>query len=171
MKTNWLWDTRLSEKQARTILKDVNNPKFYIYAEKLFSRISDPAIAFGIINKKTFCQKWPKIKKRLKKDHWLTDRIFFWQTIYERVYHELKNQGITIREPITQKPPLERIKIAQQIKSSRTKLGFAQKDLAKKLGVIQQYISKIETGRENITIDTLKKIADAFGQNLTIKLG
>ena len=170
MKLNWLWDTRLSEKEVKKILKDENHPKFDIYSEKLFSRVSDPAIAFDIVDRKIFCQKWPTIKKRLRKDRWVTDRITFWQTIYEPVDKELKEHGVKIRKPAKLKIPPERTKITQQIRNLRMKLGYTQRDLAKKLGVIQQYISKIETGRENVSIGTLKKIADVFGCNLIVKL-
>jgi len=63
-----------------------------------------------------------------------------------------------------------RAKLAQQIKDIRIKLGYTQRDTAKKLGVIQQYISKIETGRENISLDTLKRIADVYNKKLVIEL-
>ncbi len=171
VKTNWLWDSRLEENEARKILKDENDPRFDIYAEKLFSRVSDPKIIFSIIEKVTFCRKWPSIKKRMKKDHWLENRVAFWQTIYERVHERLKISGIKIREPQEVKIPPERIKLAQQIRDIRTKLGYTQKDIAKKLGVIQQYISKIENGHENVSVDTLTRIADVLGKSLIIKLG
>lgn len=171
MKTNWLWDSRLSEREAKRILRDEDHPKFDIYAEKLFSRVSDPAIAFSIVDKETFCRKWPVIKKRMKRDRWIRNRVIFWQTIYEQIYEEFKKQGIKIRTPAKVVASPERLKIAQQIRNLRRKLGYTQSDLAKKLGVIQQYISKIETGRENVSIDTLKKIADVFDCNLIIKLG
>lgn len=170
MKTNWLWDTTLSEKEVREILKNEKHPKFDTYTEMLLARISDPEIVFSFINKKTFCCKWPKIKKRLAKDRWLRNRILFWQIIYERIHAELEEQGIRIRIPIRIKPPVERIKIVQQIRSLRRRLGYTQKALAKKLGVMQQYISKIESGVENVSIDTLKKIANALHSNLIINL-
>lgn len=171
MKTNWLWDSRLSEREVKRILRDEGHPKFDIYAEKLFSRVSDPAVAFSIVDKKTFCQKWPVIKKRMQRDRWIRNRVIFWQTIYEQVYGEFKKQGVKIRKPVQVVASPERLKIAQQIRNLRIKLGYTQGDLAKKLGVIQQYISKIETGKENISIDTLKKIADAFDCSLIIELG
>jgi len=99
------------------------------------------------------------------------NRVIFWQTIYERIYSEFKDQGIKIRKPFTARIPPERLNVAQQIRNLRLRLGYTQKDLAKKLGVIQQYISRIETGMENISIDTIKKIAKVLGCNLTIKLG
>ncbi len=171
MKTNWLWDTRLTEKEVRNILADERHPKFYIYAEKLFSRIADPITAFSVIDKVTFCKKWPRIKKKLSRDRWLKNRAIFWQTIYEQIYEDLKKQGVNIRDIAAEPVPPERMKISRQIRKLRKKLGYTQRDLAKKMGVIQQYISKIETGKENISLDTLKKIADVLGCNLSIKLG
>lgn len=170
MRINWLWDSRTRESKIREILKDEDHPKFDIYAEKLFSRVSDPRMAFSIVNKVTFCRKWPSIKKRMNKDRWLKDRVIFWQTMYECVYEQLKEQGIKIRKPQEVEIPAERTELAQQIKSMRIKLGYTQKDIAKKLGVIQQYISRIESGHENFSVDTLKRIADVFGRKLVIRL-
>lgn len=170
MKTNWLWDSRIKEDVAREILKDEDNPKFDIYAEKLFSRVNDPKTVFDIMDRVTFCKKWPGIKKRMRKDRWLTERVVFWQTIYERVLEGLKEQGVKIRSPQETEIPAERIKLAQEIKDIRMKLGYTQKDMAKKLGVIQQYISKIENGYENFSVDTLKRIADVFDRKLVIGL-
>jgi DNA-binding XRE family transcriptional regulator len=170
MKTNWLWDSRLEENEVRKILKDVNNPKFDIYAEKLFSRVSDPKVVFSIIDKVTFCKKWPSIKKRMRKDRWLMDKVAFWQTIYERIFEGLKRQGIKIRQSQEVKIPQERMKLAQEIKDIRVRLGYTQSDIAQKLGVIQQYISKIENGHENFSVDTLKRIADVFDKRLVVEL-
>jgi len=170
MKTNWLWDSRLGENKVRKILKDENNPKFDIYAEKLFSRVNDPKMAFSIINKVTFCKKWPSIKKQMRKDRWLKNRVIFWQTIYERVHEGLKGRGIKLREPQEVNIPPERMKLARQIRDIRMKSGYTQEDIAKKLGSVQQYISKIENGHENLSVDTLTRIADVFGKGLVIKL-
>ena len=170
MRINWLWDSRLDEKKVRKILEDEDHPKFNLYAEKLFSRVSDPGMAFDFINEISFCKQWPGLKRRIRRDRWLRDRVAFWQTIYERVYEKLKEKGIKIREPEEIKIPQERLRLAHQIRDIRIKLGYTQKDIAKKLGVIQQYISKIETGRENISVDTLKRIADVFGRRLFVYL-
>ncbi len=170
VKINWLWDSRTAESKVREILRDENHPKFNIYAEKLFSRVNDPKVAFDIVDKVTFCKKWPGIKKRMRKDRWLVDRVGFWQTIYERVLEGLKEQGVKIRSPREAEIPAERIKLAREIKDIRVKLGYTQKDMARKLGVIQQYISKIENGHENFSVDTLKRIAEVFDKKLVIGL-
>ena len=85
MKTNWLWDSRLSETRVKKILEDERNPRFYIYAEKLFSRISIPQMAFGYISRDVFCRQWPVIKLRIDKDAWNKGRADFWQNIYDRM--------------------------------------------------------------------------------------
>ena len=66
---------------------------------------------------------------------------------------------------------LERAKVAlaQRIAEIREEKGIKQVDLAKKLKVSQQFISQIETGRENnLTIETLMKIAKSLGRNVRI---
>ncbi len=170
IKINWLWDSRLSEKEAMKILKDENHPKFDLYAERLLSRVSNPIIVLDLIDEVTFCKKWPLIKKRMRKNAWLKDRIIFWETIYGRIHDGLKDRGVKVRHPRKEEIPLERMKLASQIRDIRIKLGHTQKDIAGKLEVRQQYISRIESGHENVSIDTLKRIADVFGKRLVIKL-
>ena len=170
MKINWLWDMHVKEDYVRKILKDKNHPEFYIFAEKLFARVNDPKIIFEYMDKKTFCRKWPIIKKRVQKDAWAIDRVNFWQTIYDRSLIELKEHGFQVRKSAEMDIPPERLSIAEQIKSIRIKLGYTQKDLAKKLGVIQQYVSRLETGRENVSIDNLKRIADVLNRHLVVRL-
>ena len=170
MKVNWLWDSRLGEHAARRILKSQVHPKFDLYAEKLFSRVSDPRVAFTFIDQVTFCKKWVSIKKRMRKDRWLASKVAFWQTIYERVRERFKEQGLAIRQSQAAEIPAERMQLAQQIRKIRVQLGYTQGDIAKKLGVIQQYISRIESGHENVSVDTLRRIAGALSRRLLIKL-
>jgi len=162
MKINWLWDTRLSETRVKNILKDEKNPRFYIYAEMLFSRVTDTQMAFSYVPREVFCRHWPVIKKRIDKDAWSRGQTKFWQKMYEQISAQLEVHGGGLSEKMS---------IAQQIKEIRLQLGYTQAEMAKKLGVIQQFISQLETGRENLTIDTLERIADVYGKKLTIRLG
>ncbi|HDZ76482.1 MAG TPA: helix-turn-helix domain-containing protein [Candidatus Omnitrophica bacterium] len=66
---------------------------------------------------------------------------------------------------------LERAKVvlAQKIAELRQNKHLKQSDLAAKMGVSQQFISQIETGREkNLTIETLIKIAKSLGREINI---
>lgn len=66
---------------------------------------------------------------------------------------------------------LERTKVAlaQKIAEMRQEKHLNQKELAKRLGVSQQFISQIETGEENnLTLDTLIRIAESLGHKVKI---
>lgn len=66
---------------------------------------------------------------------------------------------------------LERVKVslAQKIAELREEKHLKQAELAKKLGVSQQFISQIETGRErNLTLDTLLRLANTLGRGIRI---
>ena len=170
MKKNWLWDTSLNEREVRQILKDENHPKFAAYMEKLLSRTNNAKEVFSLIEKRSFCRKWPKVKKRLVKDKWARNKVVFWQVLYDRLKEQLKHKGIRIREEYKYTIPVVRKDIAKQIKKIRTSLGYTQQDIAKQLGVVQQYISKIESGKENISIDTLVRLSSIYNKKINIKL-
>ena len=62
-----------------------------------------------------------------------------------------------------------KVALAQKIAELREEKHLRQVDLAKKLGVSQQFISQIETAQEsNLTLDTLLKIAISLGRGLKI---
>ena len=60
------------------------------------------------------------------------------------------------------------IEIQQMILGERKKQKMTQKELAKRTGISQANISKIENGETHPTVDSLKKIAEAFGKRLLI---
>lgn len=56
------------------------------------------------------------------------------------------------------------ISAQMEIRRLRVKTGLTQLDLAKKMKVKREYISRIESGNQNITLLTLLKIAAATGK-------
>ncbi len=58
-------------------------------------------------------------------------------------------------------------KIAFNIKVERLRKGFTQFQLAEMIDVHEKYIGKVESGKQNITIKTLIKLAAALDTNLT----
>lgn len=49
-----------------------------------------------------------------------------------------------------------------KLKYERLKKGYTQEILAEKVDVHEKYISLLETGKQNITIKTLNRIANAL---------
>jgi len=53
-------------------------------------------------------------------------------------------------------------KLGMKLKALRTTSGATQMALAKKVRVTQAYIALLEKGRENPTLDTLRRLAKAL---------
>jgi HTH-type transcriptional regulator / antitoxin HipB len=62
------------------------------------------------------------------------------------------------------------LEIGMQVRSLREKAGMTQTELAKRLKVSQQVISRIESGEsDNPTVSTLERIAKATGHQLSLR--
>ena len=56
------------------------------------------------------------------------------------------------------------LKAAMELKKLRKNLKISQNELARKMKVKREFITRIESGEQNITIETLNRIADATGK-------
>ena len=54
-------------------------------------------------------------------------------------------------------------RVGNQIRNARKAKGLTQKELGEKLGVADSVVTNYESGKQNLTIETLEKIADAIG--------
>ena len=61
-------------------------------------------------------------------------------------------------------------KWAGRLARARREAKLTQKDVAKKLGMQQTSIARIETGRTNASLKTLMRVADAIGCDLNITI-
>ncbi|GAB3881321.1 helix-turn-helix domain-containing protein [Spirosoma agri] len=52
--------------------------------------------------------------------------------------------------------------VGQQIREARKVKGLTQKELGEKLGVGEPTVNGYESGKQNLTIETLQKIANAI---------
>ena len=56
--------------------------------------------------------------------------------------------------------------IYEKLKMMRKKTGLRQEQIADYLGVTQTFISKVETGERNLTVDQLESVANLYGYSL-----
>lgn len=61
-------------------------------------------------------------------------------------------------------------RIGRKIVSLRKKQGMTQEDLAGEAEIDRSFLSEIENGHKNISVETLKKIADALNVKPSILL-
>lgn len=87
------------------------------------------------------------------------------ENIEKHLREELKNEEFRKAYELE----CAKVALAQKIAELREERHLRQVDLAKKLGVSQQFISQIETGDEkNLTIETIIKIAESLGRGVSI---
>ena len=63
----------------------------------------------------------------------------------------------------------KRLEVAYQILQLRKQKRISQAELAKKIGTRQSDIARIESGQQNLTTDTLQKIATVLKRDLKIQ--
>ena len=61
-----------------------------------------------------------------------------------------------------------KLALAVQFRWMRSERGWTQSDVAKRVGVSQQQIAKLEDPDANPTIETITKVAKAFDMNLLV---
>lgn len=169
MKTNWLWDKKITDLQAKRILRDPSNMKFISLGAVLLARSNEPRKVFkNYIGSREFCRYWPAIKRKMRKDKWNEPRIIFWQAIYEKLADKYRNQGAIFKKDIPIVRDLLCEEVGKQLSAIRYSQGISQKELAAKLGVSQQLVSRIESGRENASLSTLSNLSRALGRKIRV---
>lgn len=173
MNNSWLWDKKVSINSAKKILRDTTHKKFLRFAALLLSRQNSTREVFTqYLNPIDFCRNWRKIKRVMRRDNWNNPRIEFWQAIYEKLIEKYSNKKIPINNFKKQVEPADELckTIGHKIKDIRKQNGLTQKQLARKMKISQQLISRIEKGRENISVITLKKVATALNSRVFLDI-
>ena len=170
MNRDWLWDKNISTKQAVRILREPQHPQFISLSSLLLSRKNAPREVFrNYLKPKDFCRHWTEIKRSMRKDAWNNPRIEFWQAVYEKLLEKYRVKGTKIfpkrKTAVTNESCLL---VGEKIKLLRKQRNLTQKMLAERLNISQQMISRIESGRENISLITLRKIIDELGAKILI---
>ena len=57
-------------------------------------------------------------------------------------------------------------KFGKNVKLARIKKDYSQDELAEVLGVSQNYITRIETGRQNMSLKKIAELADGIGVDI-----
>lgn len=167
---NWYWDLNMPFKKIKQILAREDDPRFPRIAGTLLSRVQDPKQVFELINPAAFCRRYQAIENEIKSDEWAREKAAFWKATYLRLSRELKEKGERIRKPeVIELDPFDRALI-EKVKQCRKQAAMSQKELAQFMGCSQQFISGLETGREKITVDFLKKLSEVTNQPIDLRI-
>ena len=63
------------------------------------------------------------------------------------------------------------IEFGKRIKSLRNETGFSQEKFALKIGMDRTYYASVESGKRNISLQNIEKIAKGFGVSISQLFG
>lgn len=164
MKVSWLWDRDISDEEIKKIFSNIEDLQYIPLAALLLSRTNSAQDVFKeYIKQKEFFLLWSRIKRQMRKNSWNDPRIEYWQAIYDTL--KKKPEFIELRPPkeFVEAPlPIYR-EIGTKIREARQRSGLTQQKLAEKLNISQQIISRIESGKQNVSVKTLSRICESLG--------
>lgn len=140
-------------KETERIIKNPEHPRFIERIFTILSRCDKPKDLFSIIRKEQFIEIWPRVRRYWVKRNQAKDFRFWWETIYERL---IEKEGI--RKRLKGSPSEIFVKIGEIIREKRLDKGLSQTELARMARIKQPDISKIESGKINITLETLLRL-------------
>jgi len=95
-------------------------------------------------NKKTINYKWKSSDEVFKK--------ISKSKKFQKVYNE----------------ELLRLQLAKQIREARIKLKLTQQAVAKRAGMTQSVVARVESGEHSISLSTLGRISHSLGRNIKL---
>ncbi len=162
---SWLWNVKLTDAEAREVLRDPADPRFLMYAARRLATANLPREIFrNYLTREHFLLRWPAIKRQMRKDSRNRGRVIFWQGVYEYLIKELKEKGTPFVRPKKEaRVDPEQKKDGDALRALRLSRKMTQAELAEKAGLTQQHIAKIEKGITQPRLGTLQKIQKALG--------
>ena len=168
--TNWYWDLRIPLEVIQEILANDQDPRFASIAGRLLARSNDPQEVFSLISPKAFCRRFYAIQREIAKNEWTKEKATVWRPTYQRYLRQFRKEGVRIRERTPREIDAFSRRILEKVRTCRQRAHLSQRELAARMGYSQQFISGIESGREKITLDFLRKFSEATGSRFDVAL-
>lgn len=148
----------LSVRALRRILADAAEERFPQLAGEIIMNSKSPGELARWIEPIRLLDEYPKIRRRISQGaaRRRADLLIGgFRAVYERAPTGKRGRG---NQP---PPPSRSVALGRRLRDARMTAGITLSDVAKRMGVTPQRISAIESGRSNMTIDTLARYTEA----------
>ena len=105
----------------------------------------------------------PKIEAAIKRGEIIPFDVMFAQQLKDGVF-TIEEFNAVHKAELEENARLLKARTARKVRSARLKMKVTQAELAKKLHTSKSFISEIENGKQNISIEYASKIAKALGK-------
>lgn len=160
----WSWTNRTDE-ELRVILSDPDHEEFGQTGARLLDSTKDLEQVADFVDKEILGNHYERFRRNMSSDR---RSIQYWDRIVKTIRDQL---GIEVPgEEWSPTGGMASRNIGRQIKNIREEKGMTQQDLAERLDVSRQAVSQIENGHRKLTIERLRRIADALNYQANIVL-
>ena len=88
------------------------------------------------------------------------------QPCHKNTKIRLENMTLGVYTTLRRRKEAAMATVYEKLKMMREKAGLRQGQIADYLGVTQTFISKVETGERNLTVDQLENLVNLYGYSL-----
>lgn len=160
MIAKYFWD--LNEAALKETARILRNPKHPLFPQRmttLLSRCDQPKALFAILPRQLFVEAWPAIRAYWVRQARQSDARDWWETLYERLVERERPTAITVKGG----SPTAFRTVGRLIREARLAKGMSQQQLAFRVRMRQPDISRVEEGKQNITLLTLMRLCKVLG--------
>lgn len=160
MIAKYFWDLHdAALKETARIVRHPQHPMFPQRMVILLSRCDTPKALFAIVPRRTFIESWPRIRTYWAKRARQSEARDWWETLYERLVERDRQTAITVKGG----SPAGFRTLGRLVREARLAKGLSQRQVAFRVGMSQPDISRVEEGRQNVTLSTLMRLGKVLG--------
>lgn len=162
----------LSDEELRGILSDPDHQQFVSIAARLLESSLDVDRVFEYLDPEVFARNFERIKKSMGQGEQALKHRRFWGRMAEQgrkklgIEEESPDEGKS--ESSSASESAERI--GQRIRKLRREEGISQSELADRLDVSRQVISRLENGKHNPSFEKIKRVLGALGYKPNLEI-
>lgn len=162
----------LSDDQLRNILSSPEHEQFASLAARLLESSLDVDRVFEYLDPESFVRNFERIKKSMGNSEQAQKHKRFWSKMADQGKEKL---GIEKEEPEAQEAGEEVAsesaeRLGQRIRKLRNKEGISQAELADRLNVSRQVVSRLENGKHNPSFEKINRVLNALGYKPNLEI-
>lgn len=179
-RADWMPDS-LSPRTVREVLDDPGHEQFPVLAARLLESTEDLDEVTRYLDRDILARHFRRIRismgrtgeARVRRHYWerrLDEGIVDSGEVSREGEQTSLLSGATDRSSESESGPSSAVQVGRTIRRLRERQGLTQAELGERLNVTRQAISKVEQGRENVTVERLQRIMRALNYRLRFNL-
>lgn len=167
----------LEDEELRQILSNPEHEEFVHLAARLLESSLEIEQVFDYIDKEDFIQHYSRIRKSMGNGAQAKRHKKFWDRMANQGCKQISGEPAEKSPAEKRKEKVEAdyasesaLKIGRRIRKLRKKDDLSQQELAERLGISKSEISRIENGKQNLSLERLQRVLNALGHKVHLQI-